>query len=66
MKKLALITTVILSTFMLSTISCKNGDDDIVADCGCESDTQTIIPESANVIGRISFKRQIEIVMKTT
>ncbi|WP_445956399.1 hypothetical protein [Yeosuana sp.] len=46
---------------MLSTISCKNGDDDIVADCGCESDTQTIIPESANVIGRISFKRQIEI-----
>jgi len=34
---------------------CKD-DDDTPPDCGCESETQTIIPESANLIGRLSFK----------
>ena len=57
MKKLTLITTVILSTFILNITSCKN-DDDTVRDCGCESKTQTTIPKLTAVEGRIFFKTQ--------
>lgn len=44
MKKLTLVTAVILSTFILSITSCKN-DDDTVPDCGCDSETLFIIPD---------------------
>ncbi|TVZ28761.1 hypothetical protein JM83_3912 [Gillisia sp. Hel_I_86] len=38
---------------------CK--DDDIPPpDCGCESETRTIIPESTNLIGQIAYKTQID------
>ena len=38
--------------------SCKN--DDTPPNCGCESETRTTIPESANLIGRIAYKTQID------
>lgn len=40
-----------LTLFMNSCI-----DDDTPANCGCESETLTTIPESANLIGRLAFK----------
>lgn len=38
--------------------SCK--DEDTPPSCGCESETRTTIPESANLIGRIAYKTQID------
>lgn len=39
--------------------SCKDKDDDTPPNCGCESETRTTIPESANLIGTIGYKTQI-------
>lgn len=35
--------------------SCKS-DDETPPDCGCDSETRTTIPESANLIGKLFFK----------
>lgn len=36
--------------------SCKN--DDTPPNCGCESETRTTIPESANLVGEMYYKTQ--------
>ncbi len=38
-------------------IGCNNED---MPTCGCDSKIQTTIPESANLIGQISYKTQID------
>ncbi len=63
MKKISKIIRVALITlcylgFTLFINSCK--DDNTPPNCGCESETRTTIPESANLIGRIAYKTQID------
>lgn len=52
--------TILFALFVaLSIYGCSK--EDTIPDCGCGSETQSVIPESANLIGRISYKRQIDI-----
>ncbi len=45
----------IFSTFLF--ISCR---DKVVPDCGCESEIVYVIPDSAGLIGTISYKKQLD------
>lgn len=51
------ITYLLLFTILIFS-SCKK--DDTPIDCGCNSDIITIIPESSELIGTISYKRQLD------
>jgi hypothetical protein len=42
----------------LSIYSCK--DDDTPPNCGCESETRTTIPESANLVGKLFYKDNVD------
>lgn len=42
----------------LLTISCKKEEPT----CGCDSDTLTTIPDSAKLIGRLSYKKPIDLI----
>ena len=53
MKKIILICLIL--TFLFN--GCNNED---IPTCGCDSEIQTTIPESANLIGQISYKTQID------
>ncbi|RTY83160.1 hypothetical protein EKL99_06195 [Flavobacterium sp. ZB4P23] len=48
--------------FLFATLftisSCSK--DDKTPDCGCDSEIRTTIPESANLIGKISYKKQLD------
>ena len=45
-------------TLLISTISCNKNDDNLT--CGCNSDIRATIPESANLIGQLVYKRQLD------
>ena len=44
--------------FTLFMNSCK--DDDTPPNCGCESETRTTIPESANLVGKLFYKDNVD------
>lgn len=46
-----------IATFLVT--SCQK-DRDEIPDCGCDSTIRTTIPESANLIGQISYKKQLD------
>lgn len=45
-------------TLLISTFSCNKNDDNPT--CGCNSDIRATIPESANLIGQLVYKRQLD------
>lgn len=45
-------------TLLISTISCNKNDDNPT--CGCNSDIRATIPDSANLIGQLVYKRQLD------
>lgn len=47
-------TIVCYSVIILFFNGCKN--DNTLANCGCESETRTTIPKSANLVGKLFFK----------
>jgi hypothetical protein len=53
-KTVKIISFVLLANLLL--ISCKKEEPT----CGCDSETLSTIPESANLIGRLVYKRQLD------
>ena len=53
-------TTLLILTLLTVLLGCEKKNTAETPDCGCESETQTTIPESANLVGRISYKAQNE------
>ncbi|PRZ24053.1 hypothetical protein [Flavobacterium granuli] len=47
----------LITSFLV--LSCQK-DQDEIPDCGCDSTIRTTIPESANLIGKIAYKKQLD------
>lgn len=58
-------TTLLILTLLTVLLGCEKKNTAETPDCGCESETQTTIPESANWVGRISYKTQSDDPMDT-